>query len=404
MARLEHIGIAVDEVTYVIDCFQDLLDVQPYKAETVESQHVRTHLIDANGAKLELLEALNDDSPIARFIERDGEGLHHIAFEVSDADATMERLRTAGFTILSDEPEKGADDKRIFFVRPKETHGVLVEFCESTVDSWTPRAVPRGDGSLSIFERGNPERPTLLFLHGAGGSTVLETAPLMRKLESTFHTVGVDLSGHGASSFPKDGHLRMDALVRDAIAALDAVDENAAHVFGFSLGGALALRLAQIHPARVNRLALFQTNARWPAHRTDQMLQRLDLNELRDRAPDHVARLETVHEEPERLFQRLQALIKTLPMASEPMWHTISDIAAPILIGTVDRDPLFDADVARTLQGKLPHARLAILPGQDHSLIDGPVDLLAPLIRDFLTDPEPYPSAVPPKRTRQTPA
>ena len=128
MPRLEHVGIAVDEVEAVINCFEDLLGVLPYKTETVTDQQVRTHFLNAESSKLELLEAVDADSAVQKFLDKRGEGLHHLAFEVADADATMNRLRDAGFTLLSDAPQSGADDKRIFFVHPKETHGVLVEF------------------------------------------------------------------------------------------------------------------------------------------------------------------------------------------------------------------------------------------------------------------------------------
>ncbi|HKL88592.1 MAG TPA: methylmalonyl-CoA epimerase, partial [Salinibacter sp.] len=160
MARLEHIGIAVDDVDAVIDRFQDLLGTDPYKAETVTEQKVRTHFLGAGTAKLELLESLADDSPVQKFLDRRGEGLHHLAFEVDDAETTMERLRNAGFTLLSDTPLSGADDKRIFFVHPKETHGVLVEFCESAAPSWSPATIPHRDGQLAVYERGDRHRPS----------------------------------------------------------------------------------------------------------------------------------------------------------------------------------------------------------------------------------------------------
>lgn len=404
MAQLEHVGIAIEDATEVIDTFQDLLGIGPYKTETVDAQQVRTHFINGGGSKLELLEATDDDSPVHQFLDRDGEGLHHLAFEVSDAEAAMQTLRDAGFTLLSETLQPGADDKQIFFVHPKDTHGVLVEFCQSVASSWAPRQVPHRDGTLSVFERGNPDDPTLLFIHGAAGSTLNETAPLIRHLEPSFHTVGVDLSGHGASSFVPDGSLRMEAFVQDAIAALDAVDEPSAHVFGFSLGGAVAIRLAQVYPECVGRLALFQTNVRWPADLASRMERRLNLERKPQQPPERAHDVTDVHENPERLFRELRSFIETLPVASEPMWHTLSEVTAPTLVSSVDRDPLFDLDVPRTLHEKLPNAQLAILPGAAHSLTEAPLSILASLVRNFLRTAEPVASPPRTEAADNTPA
>lgn len=385
MPRLEHIGIAVEEVDAVLECFEELLGARPYKSETVPDQQVRTHFLDADTAKLELLEALDDESPVQRFLDRRGEGLHHLAFEVTNIQATMHRLRDAGFELLSDAPAAGADDKDVFFVHPKQTHGVLVEFCSSMFPSWSPSRIPRHDGHLSVFERGNPNHPPLLLLHGAAGSTLYETAPLMRQLESSFRPVGVDLSGHGASAFPPDESLTMDTFVDDAVAALDAVDAPSAHVFGFSLGGAVALRLAQRTPNRVNRLALFQTNAQWNQSLTAKMQRRLDLDALQQRDPERADDLRSLHNYPERLFEELRAFTETLPV-SPHLWNGLPSIQMPTLVSSVDRDPLFGEIVPRTLQHRLPNARLAILPGEHHSLTRAPISLLAPLITRHLLD------------------
>lgn len=384
--RLEHIGIAVDEVNAVVERFQELLGVRPYKAETIDTQQVRTHFLDAETAKLELLEALDDDSPVQRFLDRRGEGLHHLAFEVEDAAATMTRLRDAGFDLLSETPQHGADDKRIFFVHPKQTHGVLVEFCESIPPSWTPIEVPHRDGTLSVFERGDQSRPSVVFLHGAAGCTLYETAPLMRRLESSFHVIGIDLSGHGASSFPPDGTLSLDVFAADVRAALDALDCASAHVFGFSLGGGAALHFAQQNPARVERLALLQTTVEWTEPLADQMKQRLDLEALQDRSPDRVQQLRSLHDDPERLFRSLRAFVEGLPDTSDALWEPIADVTAPTLVASVDHDPLFGPEVPLALCDHLPNARLAILPGEQHSLAEAPLASLLPLLRHHFSE------------------
>lgn len=381
MLPVEHIGIAVQDVNAAVDCFEDLLGVRPYKAETVTEQQVRTHFLDAGTTKLELLEALDEDSPVQRFLDQRGEGLHHLAFEVSDLSATLQHLREAGFELLDTPPQKGADDKRIAFVHPKQTHGVLVEFCESVTPSWTPTPVPRHDASLSVFERGPRDRPSVLVLHGAAGSTLSETAPLMRRLEPSFHLVGVDLSGHGASALPSDPPLSLDLFAEDARTALNALDLSTAHVFGFSLGGGVALRLAQKWPERVRRLAVFQTNVSWTDAQAARMKRRLDLDALRDRSPDQADRLESLHDAPDRLTHQLRAFVETLPDESGALAKSLSEISSPTLIGTVDQDPLFGIEASTALHERLPNARLAILPGEHHTLTEAPLSLLAPLLR-----------------------
>ena len=380
MARLEHIGIAVDDAAAVIERFRDLLGIVPYKSESVRDPQVRTHFLDAGSAKLELLEALADDSPVRRFLDRRGEGLHHVAFEVDDLSATMERLRDAGFDLLSETPQAGADDKQIAFVHPTQTHGVLVEFCESITPDWTPRTVPRHDGHLAVFERGERDRPSLLVLHGAAGTTQHDAAPLIRQLESSFHVVGVDLSGHGTSALPGDAPLSLDLFAEDIRTVLNALDLPSAHVFGFSLGGGAALRLAQMHPKRVDRLAVLQTNAHWTDDHARRMQARLDLDGLADRAPRRAARLRARHDAPDRLVPALQTFVTTLPDASDTLVQTLPDLDAPTLVAGLDRDPLFELASTRALHDALPNARLAVLPGDTHSLARAPTGLLAPLL------------------------
>lgn len=386
MPRVEHIGIAVRDVDAVVKTFRELLGTEPYKAETVANQQVRTHFLDAETTKLELLEALDDSSPVQRFLDRKGDGLHHLAFEVPDLDATMRRLRDAGVELLSETPQEGADDKQIVFVHPKQTHGVLVEFCESVAPSWSAIEVPRHDGSLSVFERGRRDRPSLLVLHGAAGCTLDETAPLMRRLESAFHLVGVDLSGHGASAFPTGRDLSLDLFVEDARMALDALDLASVHVFGFSLGGGVALQLAHRHPALVDRLALLQTNVRWTQAQVSRMKERLDPEGIRERAPAQADRIQTRHEQPARLLRQLRAFIETLPDTSEVLSGILPDLSAPTLVGAVDQDPLFGPDTPRALQRGLPNARLAILPGEHHNLAEASLSLVVPLLRQHFLD------------------
>jgi len=130
MTNVEHIGIAVKDLSTAERLYTALLNSAPYKRETVESEQVATSFFKINQTKIELLEATGPDSAIARFIEKKGEGIHHIAFEVDDIVAEMERLRNAGFTLLNEVPKQGADNKLVCFVHPKSANGVLIELCQ----------------------------------------------------------------------------------------------------------------------------------------------------------------------------------------------------------------------------------------------------------------------------------
>lgn len=129
MRKVEHIGIAVKDLSVSIPLFEKLLDSPCYKTEEVASEQVNTAFFQKGETKIELLQSLDPNGVIARFIEKKGEGMHHIAFDVTDIDAEMERLSAAGFTLLNPTPKPGADNKLICFLHPKDTNGVLVELC-----------------------------------------------------------------------------------------------------------------------------------------------------------------------------------------------------------------------------------------------------------------------------------
>jgi len=130
MDKIEHIGIAVRDLEKSNAVFAALFGKAHYKTETVESEGVKTSFFDVGPNKIELLEATKDDSPIAKFIEKKGEGIHHIAFAVSDIYAEMKRLEKEGFILLNAEPKFGADNKLVAFLHPKSTNGVLIELCQ----------------------------------------------------------------------------------------------------------------------------------------------------------------------------------------------------------------------------------------------------------------------------------
>lgn len=129
MHKIEHIGIAVKDLDEAEKRYEQLLGVPPYKREEVSSENVITSFFIAGPNKIELLASTSEDGVIARFIDKKGEGIHHIAFAVQDIYLEMERLKYEGFKLLSEVPKKGADNKMVCFVHPKETHGVLTELC-----------------------------------------------------------------------------------------------------------------------------------------------------------------------------------------------------------------------------------------------------------------------------------
>ena len=134
MNKIEHIGIAVNNLNAAINIYEKLLNTEVYKIEDVLSERVKTAFLQSGPNKIELLEASSDDSPIIKFITKRGEGIHHLAFEVDDIVAEMERLKKEGFMLLSDKPKLGADNKLVCFVHPKSANGVLIELCQEVGD------------------------------------------------------------------------------------------------------------------------------------------------------------------------------------------------------------------------------------------------------------------------------
>lgn len=130
MVRIEHIGIAVKDLGLANELFLKLFGEAAYKAESVDSENVNTSFFQVGPNKIELLESTNSDGAISKYIEKRGEGIHHIAFEVDDIISEMKRLEGEGFILLNEVPKKGADNKLVCFIHPKSTHGVLVELCQ----------------------------------------------------------------------------------------------------------------------------------------------------------------------------------------------------------------------------------------------------------------------------------
>ncbi|MBC7534670.1 MAG: methylmalonyl-CoA epimerase [Ferruginibacter sp.] len=131
MQNIDHIGIAVKKLADSIPLFEKLLNTICYKTETVDGEKVNTAFFKTGETKIELLESESPDGIIARFIEKKGEGLHHIAFEVADIESEMMRLKQEGFVLLNEHPKKGADNKLVCFLHPKTTNAVLIEICQT---------------------------------------------------------------------------------------------------------------------------------------------------------------------------------------------------------------------------------------------------------------------------------
>jgi len=133
MLNVEHIGIAVNNLAISIPLFEKLLKTPCYKTETVESEMVNTAFFKTGDTKIELLESISIDGVLSKYIEKKGEGIHHIAFEVADIHSEMERLKNEGFVLINEQPKAGADNKLVCFLHPKGTNGVLVELCQQIV-------------------------------------------------------------------------------------------------------------------------------------------------------------------------------------------------------------------------------------------------------------------------------
>lgn len=132
--QIEHLGIAVDSIDETVRTFETLLGTDCYKEEMVESEGVRTAFLMVGTSKIELLEATNEDSAIAKYLQKNRGGFHHVAFEVDDLEAELDRLAKEGFQLIHKSPKGGADNKRIAFLHPKSTHGLLVELCQERMD------------------------------------------------------------------------------------------------------------------------------------------------------------------------------------------------------------------------------------------------------------------------------
>ena len=382
---LEHVGIAAASPEHVA-LFRQLLAAGPYKSERVEREGVLTHFFGDGGEpgaapKMELLEATRADSPVAGFIQKRGPGLHHLAFEVSDLDAEMARVRGLGVRLLAEEPKPGADGKRIVFLHPKDTAGVLVELVESVRP---PRQwVTVGD--LAVGVSGPEGGPPLLVLHGALGSTELETDRLVRVWERTFRVHALDFSGHGRSRGLDEETPTWGTFLGDATTACEHFGLERAAVFGFSMGGAVALALALARPQAVGRLAVHGVNVQWDAAEVEAMVGPMDVERMEAEHPFWARRLADVHGASRwrRLVAQLIAFTRGLP-DQHLADADLAQIGCPTRVSTGDRDRFFDVRHAVGLYRAVPGARLQIIPGLDHPIQGVDVPTFAADVERFL--------------------
>ena len=370
---LEHLGIAVADASEAVALFERLLGAKPYKIEAVEHEGVRTYFIGDGGEagaspKLELLEALHPESPVAGFLEKRGPGLHHIAFEVDDIEAEMTRLASLGFRLLADEPKLGADGKQIAFLHPKSTAGVLVELCQSVEVAPTQLTIPFKDGNLAAFVNGPEDAPPLVVLHAALGSTQMEMRRLTRIWEKDFRVYALDFMAHGESDSFEGRELRMETFAENVIALLDAAGIQKAHLFGFSMGASVGLYAAHKHPGRFERLAIHAHNVQWNDTERDLMVGAMR-SALEDPDSFWSQRLAETHgsENWRNLVRRMVAFTESLPCRRFPD-EDLASISHPTLVSTGDSDRFFPLRHSLMLYSTLPTASLAVLPGVDHPI------------------------------------
>ena len=368
---LEHVGVALQSPEQAA-VFERLFGAAPYKAEAVEREGVRTLFFGDGGVagaapKMELLEATRGDSPVATFVEKRGPGLHHLAFEVPDLDREVERVRALGVRVVS-EPKPGADGKRIVFLHPKDTAGVLVELVESV----RPLRQWHDVGGVAVGVSGPEGGPPLVVLHGALGSTELETDRLVRFWERTARVYAVDFRGHGRSGVLPDGTPTWETFVSDAITAIEHFGLSGAAVFGFSMGGAVALAAALERPDAVGRLAAHGVNVQWDAAEVEAMTG--PMGRIASRHPFWAKRLADVHGDRWRgLVDSMIAFTRGLP-DQHLTDRQLAEVACPTLVSAGDRDRFFDVRHAVGLYRAIPGAHLRILPGLDHPIqgVDAP--------------------------------
>lgn len=380
MPQLDHIGIAVSDVAAVVKLFEEILSATPYKVEAVTSQGVKTHFIAAGSAKLELLESTAADSPIARYLEKRGEGIHHLAFEVGNIKAAWRKLEKLGYPLIGDGPSAGADGKQIFFLHPKQTHGMLIEFCQSERKVLEPTWIPHKGERLAVFELGDEDKPSVVLLHGAAGCTQMELEPMARRLSQHYKVYALDFAAHGQSDTFADEPFTPALFIDNAAAVFDHFALDSANLFGFSLGGFVALSYAFRNPERIRRLAVHATHIFWDPDLVDTMLTRVNHQEIKEKSPELARYLTQMHGDWVSLFERTKDYTVNI-INFKDAYSDVRNVQSHTLVSSVDEDDLFEVDSPFRLHATLKNSNLAIIPGKRHALQNVNLDILIPLLR-----------------------
>lgn len=395
MFSLDHVGLATDDAEALSTLLEAFLGGRRFKSEIVAEQGVAAHFLpagvpDAPPPTLELLEPVEDaGGAVGRFLEKHGPGMHHLAIRVPKIEAAMEHAADLGLRVLSDTPRSGAAGKRIAFLHPKDTGGVLIELCEHTDPLPTAERVPFEHAGtrdeLSVYPFGSDESPPLLLLHGAAGCTRLETLSLAHRLAPHFRVLALDFPGHGASDRFAEIDFSATLFAESVRAVFDHFALEEASVFGFSMGGNMALEFARRHPDRVRRLAVHGACIEWTEVLADRMAERLVPDTIRTQNGRAVTALEAAHADWPALFARTERFVRTLPARTEQMRAVAEAVEAPTLVSTADRDELFSLEATLALHRRLPDARLAVVPGRRHALAQVNLGtLLPPLVQHLL--------------------
>ena len=390
---LDHIGIAALPEAQAL--FEALLGAAPYRTERVEREGVTTVFFGDGGAdgqapKVELLETDDPESPVGRFLASRGPGLHHLAFEVSDLEAAIARVEALGVRRLG-EPRAGADGKRIVFLHPKDTGGVLVELLETPRMPRETVRIPTDGAEIAVHVSGPAEAAPLVVLHGALGSTALETDRLVRFWERRFRVHAVDLRGHGASlepgereDAPRGAAPTWEDYTGDVVAVVEALGLEKIRLFGFSMGGGVALAVAARLGKRVERLAVHGVNVRWNWAEVEAMVGPMERVEAEN--PFWARRLAETHgaERWRGLVADLAAFTRALPGQHMSDLH-LNAITASTLVSAGDADRFFDVRHAVDLYRAIPEARLWILPGLDHPIQGVDAEAFAQAVGAYLS-------------------
>jgi methylmalonyl-CoA epimerase len=355
---LDHIAIAVQDSTPLLHVLSRLLDLEPYRREPVESQAVETIFLPTGRTKLELVHPLHADSPISGFLKKRGDAMHHLAFEVEDVRAVMERARALGLRPLSEEPQPGADGKLIFFVHPRDTHGILLEFCQQARIDLEVERVEVDGASMSVYQGGRSSAEPVFLLHGEPGGLQVDFAHLVPVLERRFRVIAPERALVCDGMAAREGTLSVDAL----LSLMDVLNVDRTRVFGYSAGGAAALELAVRAPERVAGVALFGVS---PSTAAD---------ESAEPAPPGDSWSDVVRYSEAAIHREARAVISRLPL---------EQLENPVLVCCGDRDPVCSVRHALTLHERLPSSQLSVFAGADHDLQSVPPERLLDVLDDW---------------------